>query len=367
MTVTTEDSVYFVMGMRIVVTVESVKKSLSTPKPAIAPFDAAQAKQNQRAWAAHLCVPVEYENSLRMKFVLIPPGEFTMGSTPAEIEKSLKDAGDNRSLQDSARSEGPQHKVILTQPMYLGVHEVTQGNYEQVMGNNPAYFAKAGRERDNAAKVFGMDTTVHPVEGLRWEEAVDFCNKLSELEKLTPFQPPAGDPATKAAGTGYRLPTEALWEFACRAGTTTKYSFGDKDEDLPQAAWFRGNSDWRPHKVGELKANPLGLYDMHGNVWEWMQDAFEPAYYGQFSEKPAQDPSGPTSTGTGRLLRGGAWNLIAPLCGSSRRFASGTNVNYYDYGFRVALPVDAVKAAIAERKAQPVGRDREATKDDKPK
>ncbi len=106
------------------------------------------------------------------------------------------------------------------------------------------------------------------------------------------------------AGTGYRLPTEAEWEFSCHAGATTKYWIGDQDKDLAQAGWFGMNSGGRTHAVGELKANPLGLYDIHGNVWEWVQDRWEPTYYSQFQEKPALNPSGPVTAGPLRVIRG---------------------------------------------------------------
>ena len=132
------------------------------PPPAIAPFDAEQAKHHQEAWAKYLGVPVEHTNSLGMKFRLIPPGEFTMGSTAAEIEEALKFIDPNNEHgQELIKSEAPQHKVILTQPIYLGVHEVTQADYEKVMGNNPSWFAATGPGKDQVA---GMDTTNQPVE-----------------------------------------------------------------------------------------------------------------------------------------------------------------------------------------------------------
>ena len=134
-------------------------------------------------------------------------------------------------------------------------------------------------------------------------------------------------------GTGYRLPTEAEWEFACRAGTTTKYWTGDKDEDLPQAGWFDTNSGSRTHAVGELKANPFGLYDIHGNVWEWVQDWWEPTYYGQFQEKPALDPHGPSSAGSQRVIRGGDWESSSATAAPSRRLAVASSRRNDRIGF----------------------------------
>jgi formylglycine-generating enzyme required for sulfatase activity len=183
----------------------------------------------------------------------------------------------------------------------------------------------------------------HPVEMVSWNDAAEFCAKLSEKEKLKPFYFRAGETVTMLDGTGYRLPTEAEWEFACRAGTATKYWTGDKDEDLPQACWFDANAGGRTHPVGELKANPFGLFDIHGNVWEWVQDWWEPTYYGQFQGKPALDPNGPSSAGSLRVLRGGCWHDPASFCQASSRFANDpTSRNYYP-GFRVALVVGVAR------------------------
>ncbi len=191
------------------------------PPPAIAPFDAEQAQHHQKAWAKYLGVPVEYTNSLGMKFRLIPPGEFDMGSTKEEIEAALKDADPNdKHWHECIKSEAPQHKVILTQPIYLGVNEVTQAEYEKVMGVNPSHFAPMGAGKEAVA---GLETAKHPVEMVIWNDAAEFCAKLSKQEKLKPFYFRAGETITPLDGTGYRLPSEAEWEFACRAGTATKY------------------------------------------------------------------------------------------------------------------------------------------------
>jgi serine/threonine protein kinase/formylglycine-generating enzyme required for sulfatase activity len=310
------------------------------PKPAIAPFDAEQARKHQKEWADYLKLPVERTNGIGMKLVLIPPGEFTMGSTASEIEEALKFTDEDKYWQDCVKSEAPQHKVILTQPIYLGVNEVTQAEYEKVMGKNPSWFAATGEGKDQVA---GMDTIGQPVETVDWNDAAEFCAKLSQQEKLKPFYFRAGEKVTMLDGTGYRLPTEAEWEFFCRAGTTTKYWTGDTDENLPQAGWFATNSGDRTHAVGELKANPFGLHDVHGNVWEWVQDAWEPTYYGQFQEKPALNPYGPSSAGSQRVLRGGSWFAPASRCRASDRYGPDPTHRNSDIGFRVSLVVDAVK------------------------
>jgi formylglycine-generating enzyme required for sulfatase activity len=215
-------------------------------------------------------------NSIGMQFELIPAGKFKMGFGA--------------------------HQVTLTKPFYLGVYEVTQEQYERVMGTNPSDF--------NGAK--------NPVEQVSWEDAVEFCRKLSAL------------PEEKAAGHVYRLPTEAEWEYACRAGTTTKYSFGDDESQLGAYAWFRENSGDRTHPVGQKKPNAWGLYDMHGNVWEWCQD-----WYGDLPAGAVTDPTGP-STGSLRVLRGGSWNDFAGRCRSASRRRSSPSYRFSHLGFRLA-------------------------------
>jgi formylglycine-generating enzyme required for sulfatase activity/WD40 repeat protein len=280
-----------------------------------------------------------------MKFVLIPPGEFLMGSTAEEIAAGLKDAGEDKYWQERIQSEAPQHKVILTQPVYLGVNEVTQAEYEKVMGVNPSHFAPMGMGKEAVA---GLETAKHPVEMVSWNDAAEFCTKLSNQEKLKPFYFRAGDTITPLDGTGYRLPSEAEWEFACRAGTTTKYWIGDNDEDLVQAGWFVGNSGGRTHAAGEPKANPFGLADIHGNVLEWVQDGWDATYYGQFQEKPSINPNSPFSTGSQRVIRGGSWYKTASRCRSSYRDAVvPTYLNHF-IGFRAALTVDEVKGMQAK-------------------
>jgi serine/threonine protein kinase/formylglycine-generating enzyme required for sulfatase activity len=318
--------------------------SKGAPPPATAPFDAAQAKAHQEAWAKHLGLPVEYPNSIGMKFVLIPPGEFTMGSTSEEIAAGLKDVPNEKHWQECVKSEGPRHKVILTQPMYLGIYEVSQAEYKKVMGVNPSYFAVTGEGKKSVAK---METDTHPVEMVSWNDAAEFCTKLSQLEKLKPVYFRTGEIVTPREGNGYRLPSEAEWEFACRAGTATKYWIGDRPEDLVQTGWFGGNSGGRTHAVGELKANPFGLYDMHGNVWEWVQDGWDAKFYGQFPKEPAINPNVQFSIGTLRVVRGGGWDMSVSSCRSSHHFAENpANPAYYGRGFRVALTVDAVKATV---------------------
>ncbi|MDA7492917.1 formylglycine-generating enzyme family protein, partial [bacterium] len=195
------------------------------------------------------------------------------------------------------------HEVTLTKPFKMGVHEVTQAQYEQVMGVNPSKYKGA----DN------------PVDTVSWEDAVEFCRRLSEL------------PTEKAAGNVYRLPTEAEWEYACRAGTTTRFSFGDDESELGDYAWFSGNGGNTIQPVGSKLPNAWGLYGMHGNVWEWCQDVHW--YYPSGS---VTDPSGAAS-GSHRVRRGGSWRCSAESCRSAHRsrYRPSDRNNYG--GFRVSL------------------------------
>jgi formylglycine-generating enzyme required for sulfatase activity len=233
-------------------------------------------------------VPGEMEvtNSIGMKLRLIPAGEFMMGSPGTESNRSGNET---------------QHGVSITKPFYLGVTEVTQEQYQKVMGTNPSQF-KGPK---------------NPVEKVSWADAVEFCRKLSAM------------PAEKTAGHVYRLPTEAEWEYACRAGTTTKYSFGDDVSRLGDYGWFGDNSDSKTHPVGEKKPNAWGLYDMHGNVWEWCQNR-----YGAYPSGSATDPTSATS-GSFRVDRGGGWINDARNCRSASRGRLSPGYRRNVLGFRV--------------------------------
>ncbi|MGD0042691.1 MAG: bifunctional serine/threonine-protein kinase/formylglycine-generating enzyme family protein, partial [Isosphaeraceae bacterium] len=195
-------------------------------------------------------------NSIGMKLVLIPAGDFFMGSPEGDIE--------------ARGEEKPAHRVRISKPFYLGVYEVTQAQYEAVMRYNPSHFSSNGGGKDLVA---GQSTDRYPVENVPWLDAVTFCNKLSEREGRKSSYEIDGENVRvpDRNGSGYRLPTEAEWEYACRANasTPTRYSFGDDAAELGEYGWFYGHSDARTHLVGQKKPNGFGLYDMHGNVWEW--------------------------------------------------------------------------------------------------
>ncbi|HYF50612.1 MAG TPA: formylglycine-generating enzyme family protein [Planctomycetota bacterium] len=203
---------------------------------------------------------------------------------------------------DSANpEETPAHPVTLTRPFYMGKYTVTQEQYQAVTGANRSRF-----KGNN-----------HPVEMVSWDDAQDFCTILTEQSKQA-----------------IRLPTEGEWEYACRAGTTTIYHSGDADADLKSVAWYDGNSQGTTHPVGQKEANAFGLYDMHGNVWQWCQDWYEEDYYKRLE---SEDPQGPAK-GSWRLLRGGSWDFPAWCCRSANRRKFDPVRRFGDHGFRVVAP-----------------------------
>jgi formylglycine-generating enzyme required for sulfatase activity len=232
-----------------------------------------------------------YTNSIDMEFVLIPAGSFMMGSTD-----------DDANADDD---EKPAHKVSISKPFYLGKYEVTQAQWEAVMESNPSRFK--GRNK--------------PIDRVSWEDIQVFIQRLNKKE----------------GHDRYRLPTEAEWEYAARAGTTSVYSFGDEAADLARYAWYERNSaGGEASPVGQKKPNAWGLYDMHGNVWEWVQDWYLDIYY---SSSPSSDPIGPSS-GWDRVCRGGNLDMIAELCRAAVRFHPAP-VNRVDgLGFRLALSLE---------------------------
>jgi formylglycine-generating enzyme required for sulfatase activity len=239
--------------------------------------------------------PKEIANSIGMKLVLIPKGTFIMGSPESE---------------EGRQENESQHEVTISNDYYLGAYEVTQTQYQTVTGNNPSCY--------QGALVGNQDADL-PVENVSLDDAVEFCKKLSEL------------PEEKKAGRVYHLPTEAQWEYACRAGSKTIYSFDDEEGLLPKYGWFKRTSSQRTHTVGLLEPNAWGLYDMHGNVWEWCSD-----WYGEYPKGAVSDPTGPTM-GTDRVNRGGCWLYPATNCRSASRNWAKSSYRDGLLGFRVAL------------------------------
>ena len=237
------------------------------------------------------------EGNAKAEMVQLPGGRFVMG--------------------DKDEVDATPHEVVLS-AFYIDKHLVTQAQYQKAMGANPSRW-----KGDQ-----------NPVEQVRWSDAVRFCNKRSETEGLQPCY----DLKTwkcNFEADGYRLPTEAEWEYACRAGTTTAYFFGDTPSKLGDYAWFDKNSGGRPRPVSQKLPNAWGLYDMCGNVWQWCNDFYKVDYY---PEAPRDNPRGP-SEGQTKVVRGGAWRFGDESCRSGYRY--NENPGYADvcfgydiYGFR---------------------------------
>ncbi|MFZ2410301.1 MAG: SUMF1/EgtB/PvdO family nonheme iron enzyme, partial [Candidatus Methanoperedens sp.] len=228
-------------------------------------------------------------NSIGMEFVLIPAGEFDMGSPSNE--------------KDRYDDEGPVHRVKISKSFYMGKYEVTQKQWREVMGTDPSHF-----KGDNL-----------PVESVGWNSFQEFIRKLNEKE-----------------GTNmYRLPSEAEWEYAARAGTTTGYSFGYDISKLGEYAWYNANSGDKTHEIGQKNPNPWGLYDVHGNVWEWVQDIYHDSYNGAPTDGSAWESGG----GSGRVFRGGGWNTPAGYCRSAHRGGNDADVRASIVGFRLLRDV----------------------------
>ncbi len=233
----------------------------------------------------------EISHPIGMKLVLLPAGEFLMGSPNDDPDARL--------------DEQPQHPVQISQPFYLSVTPVTQAQYQQVLGENPSHF---------------QGDPQRPVECVSWEDAIAFCRRLSEQEAQT-----------------YRLPTEAEWEYACRADTTTRYSFGNDPAELGDHTWYGANSAGTTHPVMRKKPNPWGLHDMLGNVWEWCADGYSVDAY---ARSPAEDPPGPNSIGT-RVLRGGCWrDRQVDRFRCAARFALPPIFRFDYRGFRVVRTLE---------------------------
>jgi len=230
---------------------------------------------------------VELPGGVKLGLCWVPQGEFWMGSQSP-----------NGFFRKIFFNEA-QHRVTISRSFWMGKYVVTQAQWKDIMGSNPSGF-----KGDNL-----------PVENVSWNDCQEFIQKLNAK-----------------TGKHFRLPTEAEWEYACRAGTTTAYCFGDGAGQLPQYAWYSENSE-QTHPVGQKKPNAWGLYDMHGNVWEWCSDWYSKNYY---KRSPSTDPTGPSSGGN-RVYRGGSWNYDAQHCRSAYRDRYIPSYRSSFLGFRLAL------------------------------
>jgi formylglycine-generating enzyme required for sulfatase activity len=250
-------------------------------------------------------------NSIGIQFVRIPAGSFLMGSPKTE---------------EGRYDDEEQHEVKLTKAFHLGAFEVTQAQYEKIMGANPSHFSAKG---EGKARVKDQNTSKFPVEQVSWTQAKEFCKKLSD------------QPAEKKAGRVYRLASEAEWEYACRAGTKTPVHYGGS---LNIQANFcglapyplrgkRGYDEGNTRDIGCYDANAFGLFDMHGNVHEWCED-----WYGPYASAKQVDPRGP-ETGKERVFRGGCWLSTGRACRSAQRAKLGPDETHFGVGFRVVMEI----------------------------
>ena len=246
-----------------------------------------------------------------IEMVRIPAGTFEMGSTEDEEGRSL----------DETR-----HRVKISRDFLMGVTPVTQGQWEEVMKNDPSHFQSGGGD--------------HPVESICWYDALRLCNRLSEMEGLAPaYSFKKGIIKRKVAAwnrsaDGYRLPTEEEWEYACRARTTTRFNMGNAGTNLDRAGWYDANSCGKTNPVGRKASNAFGLYDMHGNVWEWCWDRYKESYL----KGAVAEPTG-LDWGLKRVISGGGWGSFDHNCRSANRSSDTPGHRYYDLGFRLARSV----------------------------
>ena len=280
----------FLDGVRVVdlsspMPTDLVAKSAPAPAEPPVPADVATPPARGEGGAekheGKPAAPAGFTNSIGMKMVRVSEGMFEMGSPAQEKQRGA--------------DEGPVRLVRIARSFHMSAHEITQQQYEKVMGANPSRFKNG---------------PTYPVEKVSWEDAVGFCKKLSAME-----------------GRTYRLPTEAEWEYVCRAGSTGAFCFGDADKELADHGWYDENGRGTTHPVGERRPNAWGVYDMHGNVWEWCQDGYRP-----YDEERQKAP-----VGTRRVLRGGCWRDGSRACRSANRYKNRPASRSSRGGFRVVL------------------------------
>jgi len=247
-----------------------------------------------------------FSNSIGMEFVMIPAGTFLMGSPEND--------------RDAPANEKPRHQVTISKPFWLGKYEVTQAQWEAVMGSNPYTLDRSNPYYNMPGMAARITRPTHPAT-VSWNDAQDFIRQLNQTE----------------GSARYRLPTEAEWEYAARAGTVTAYSFGDDDKQLERYAWYGGNFvTGGSHPVGQKPQNPWGLHDIHGNAWEWVQDWYDPGYY---ARSPASDPPGP-ATGTEHVVRGGSWHSTGNGWRSAFRRAYDPDYRGISIGLRLVREIE---------------------------
>ncbi|MHB8897930.1 MAG: bifunctional serine/threonine-protein kinase/formylglycine-generating enzyme family protein [Thermoguttaceae bacterium] len=299
------------------------------PVPATVPFDEQQAQAYQEECAQRLGVPVNFQGPLGIDFRLIPPGTFEMGNSPEEVngllrELELNGAGEFEKF--AAQSTAPRHKVRLNQPFYLASHEVTVAQFRRFVEETGYLSTLEAVESPPftwKSLLVDDDPDQRPLIGVSWEDANAFCRWLGKQDQID-----------------YELPTEAQWEFACRAGSAGRWSFGDDTIDLSKYAICEQAVDSSPTPVGGKRPNAFGLFDMHGNADEWCLDWHKTDFYGR---SPTDDPvclESATDPASGRVVRGGAWNSAASWTRSASRSYDFSGLPVRFHGFRIAIVGD---------------------------
>jgi formylglycine-generating enzyme required for sulfatase activity len=282
------------LGKSIVKSSKSQKSSISQSKKANSTAQTSTVVQTTTPSLPKTIIEI-LSNNVKLEMVLIPAGSFMMGS-------------------NEYKNEQPIHEVTL-KAFYMGKYPITQAQYEAVMGNNPSHFQTESKGWFSTKK---EPLWEHPVESVSWNDAKEFCRKLSQL-----------------TGENYQLPSEAQWEYACRAGSTTRYYFGDSENQLKDYAWYITNSNSHTHPVGQKKPNNWGLFDMHGNVWEWCEDN----YVDNYKNTPRDGTAHKDQSTQYFVLRGGSWGINPNNRRSANRVRYSCVSNFKSFGFRVILVV----------------------------
>jgi len=287
--------------------------------------DWAKVSPEQITAAKELGVPVAFENSVGMRFVLIPPGKFTMGSRDSMVEVAGKCNMPN-AQPGWFYDEYPSHEVTITRPFYMSIHEVTQEVFQAIENTDPNKDKNRNRRHQRKPPQYptGFEGKKLPVTMVSFEDGLKFCNLLAAKDKRK-----------------YVLPTEAQWEYACRAGAKGPFAFGETisteqanyNGNYTYAEGVKGENPRKPLPVGSLATNAWGLYDMHGNVREWCSDR-----YGAYTSEPQTDPTGPT-IGNERILRGGSWESYPGAIRSAFRINTHFHLRNFTTGLRICSPV----------------------------